>query len=616
MTKLNGNAKTKAFIINQGVKMENSVLQEIIRTYATKYEISSVLSSLQALKEQQSVKIGFLGAYSAGKTSLINSILGLNLPTDISATTKSICMIEPTPGVEKNEYYMDDGQSLEKISISDFYSIVDGSKDGLAVIKTKPSSVLPEGSVFVDTPGIDSVGSEIEQTFAYLQYVDAAVFCIKSLNGTINHNILEFLSRPEIQSISNHIVFALTHQDKIENEEAVRQEVIKQLRNLGNKFKINNLEEKIFFVNAKDGVENADLVYSFVKKHIFDDLDYLSEKRTNHNLVQIASQLKSHLEKILANKKLNDSEINKRQEEIEKCISELESKIEAHRYSLTTLQQELQNEIFNHLESWKKAVATANSTELKGQVDAMLQSLVNNIDAKIKLLLPNFDIPATVKGAIGAEITAAMTSIDKSKDALVTVSTAALTAWLLPGASTAANAVEAAGGAAAKTAGDAAAKAGTSSIKKFAENANKKLSEVLGKTTGEAAKSVGKESVKQVGKQTVQEASKFAKFLGIIGTAIKEANPLEHVGTFFADRVKESSFEDIIANYSTTMARNVVSSLSDSFELEIVRPLQQNLNDQKRALDAEEEKRIKGYKQFNEERIELEDAIKKLSNIN
>ncbi|MDD5941097.1 dynamin family protein [Fibrobacter sp.] len=470
--------------------MENSVLQEKIRTYATKYDVSSVLSSLQTLKERQSVKIGFLGAFSAGKTSLINSILGLNLPTDISATTKSICMIEPTPDIEKNEYFMDDGQSLEKISISDFYSIVDGSKEGLAVIKTKPSSILPEGSVFVDTPGIDSVGTEIEQTFAYLQYVDAAVFCIKSLNGTINHNVLEFLCRPEIQSMANHIVFALTHQDEVENEEAVRSEVVRQLRNINDKLKIDNIEDKIFFVNGKDGVGNADLVYSFVKTHILNDIEHLNEKRLNQNICQIASQLKSHLEKLLTNMKLDDSEIDKRQEEIEKCIYDLEKKIESHRCRLSSLQQELQKDIYSQLSSWKTAVSIADSDQLKSQVDSMLDSLVQGIDYKVKTLLPNFDVPDNVKNSVGSEIMAAMAGIDKKKDALVMVSTAVLTAWLMPGASTAANAAEAAGGAAVKAAGNAAEKIGKEAAK---QNLSQKIGDLLSKrATQQAGESAGK----------------------------------------------------------------------------------------------------------------------------
>lgn len=601
--------------------MENSVLQEKIRTYATKYDVSSVLSSLQTLKERQSVKIGFLGAFSAGKTSLINSILGLNLPTDISATTKSICMIEPTPGIEKNEYFMDDGESLEKISISDFYSIVDGSKDGLAVIKTKPSSILPEGSVFVDTPGIDSVGTEIEQTFAYLQYVDAAVFCIKSLNGTINHNVLEFLCRPEIQSMANHIVFALTHQDEVENEDAIRSEFIKQLRNINDKLKIDNIEDKIFFVNGKNGVGNADLVYSFIKTHILNDIEHLNEKRMNQNLCQIASQLKSHLEKLLTNMKVDDSEIDKRQEEIEKCIYDLENRIESHRCRLSSLQQELQKDIYNQLSSWKTAISIADSGHLKSQVDSMLESLVQSIDYKVKTLLPNFDVPDNVKNTVGSEIMAAMTGIDKKKDALVTVSTAVLTAWLMPGASTAANAAEAAGGAAVKTAGDAAEKIGKEASKsnfaqKIGDLLSKRTTQQAGESAGKVAEKVGKvaeNAGKNASKQVAKEASKFAKLLGVVGTVVKDANPLQHVGTLVADKVKEASFEGLVANYSSSIARNVIFSLSDAFEVEIVRPLQQNLNDQKVALEEEEKKRAQGYQKFNTDRSELEENIKKIS---
>ncbi|MDD5941098.1 hypothetical protein [Fibrobacter sp.] len=111
----------------------------------------------------------------------------------------------------------------------------------------------------------------------------------------------------------------------------------------------------------------------------------------------------------------------------------------------------------------------------------------------------------------------------------------------------------------------------------------------------------------------MKETSKFAKFLGAMGTVIKDINPLEHVGTLVAGKVKESSFEGLVANYSSSIARNVISSLSDAFEVEIVLPLQQNLNDQKVALEEEEKKRVQGYQKFNTERSELEDNIKKIS---
>ena len=129
--------------------------------------------------------------------------------------------------------------------------------------------------------------------------------------------------------------------------------------------------------------------------------------------------------------------------------------------------------------------------------------------------------------------TAILAGIDKKKDALVMVSTAVLTAWLMPGASTAANAAEAAGGAAVKAAGNAAEKIGKEAAK---QNLSQKIGDLLSKRAtqqaGESAGKVGKvaENVgKNASKQVVKETSKFAKFLGAMGTVIKDINPLEHV---------------------------------------------------------------------------------------
>ena len=69
--------------------------------------------------------------------------------------------------------------------------------------------------VFVDTPGIHSVGGdEAERTYAYLSNLDAAVFCVTATDGTLNKSAVDFLLNNVPSMIRNRIVFAITHADK------------------------------------------------------------------------------------------------------------------------------------------------------------------------------------------------------------------------------------------------------------------------------------------------------------------------------------------------------------------------------------------------------------------
>ena len=74
--------------------MLNTELKDRLDDIIDRYKLSDYRAQLDKNIEGEGIKIGFLGAFSSGKTSLLNSIFsGLNLPVDIAPTTKSICFI-------------------------------------------------------------------------------------------------------------------------------------------------------------------------------------------------------------------------------------------------------------------------------------------------------------------------------------------------------------------------------------------------------------------------------------------------------------------------------------------------------------------------------------------
>ncbi|MBR4253466.1 MAG: dynamin family protein, partial [Lentisphaeria bacterium] len=188
---------------------------EQVEQIARKYEINSLSDTIEKIRNTASIKIAFLGEFSAGKSSLINSILGTHLPTDILPTTKAICLIEPTEGITETEYFKETDGIRSSVSFGEFSEIVSGEKEDVAGMLIAPCKVLPMGSIFIDTPGFHTaVGKEAQQTFSYLSMIDAAVLCINIAEGVINAQVMDFLTDQAFSMIQNHIVFALTGSDR------------------------------------------------------------------------------------------------------------------------------------------------------------------------------------------------------------------------------------------------------------------------------------------------------------------------------------------------------------------------------------------------------------------
>ena len=270
----------------------------LVKELSVKYEVEAVQKRIKEVLDDPSISIGFIGEFSSGKTSLINSMLGLALPTSIKPTTKSICLIKPTTDLEKNQFFIEDNGIEKPVDRFEFEQILKGDKYGVATIKVKPSKVLPSGCIFVDTPGVSSIdesankeAKEVELTYGYLSLVDAAILCININEGTINKKVQDFLCRPELKPIHNHLIVALTFSDqKSENErKIVKENIINQLEKLSKEglFFADNIKNKVFEISNQNQ-NNAEMVYNFLKETVLEQLPQLIENKKEKEFEKIA----------------------------------------------------------------------------------------------------------------------------------------------------------------------------------------------------------------------------------------------------------------------------------------------------------------------------------------
>ena len=546
--------------------------RKVIESMLAKYELSSVAESLNGALDFPTAKIGFIGTFSSGKTSILNALLGTNLPVDIKPTTKSICIIEPVSGVESPRYFRDDGGTREAVDFMTVCDIINGDSKGDAVVQIKPGNVLHEGMVFVDTPGIDSMGSEeAELTYSYLSMMDAAVVCIPVDDGTLKKSVVDFICSPQLKPFATRLVFLLTKSD-LKSPDAVtgiRSEIVRQLEGLSREGRLPIQEAEI--ANRVLAVSRESIgteFVSFMETNFFKHLPELVAEREKKELRRIAGEMAVILAERAGALSLDASQYEKAISEANAKLSMIaEEEVEKKR-ELAELTDKLQLRLFDVMMACKGQMIE----RIRDEVTSFCQS-------NVKSFVPSPGILASMDGRLNS----VLTNIDRYRDLSVMVATSLATAYVCPGAGTAANAGEAAAGAV----GQQAAKAG-------------------------AAARAAKSAAKTVAEEAAKKPSFLTKALGGIATIIKEINPLETVGDIVAEKFKSSSFDDVVRSSARSIADRVVADLAAPYRQEVIAPLRVRMEEVKRGLEKQRQLRHEDAERIRKTHAEMLSDVEEL----
>jgi hypothetical protein len=139
-------------------------------------------SALDRLLGKQSFEIAFVGEFSAGKSTLINALLGADLlPTRLEPTTARVTRIQYSEEPRIRLVRKDSSTRDLAYSPGALHSLIASNAAGIADVSTIdvgfPSSLLEDGFVFIDTPGTNDVSEErMRITYDLLPEVDAVVY--------------------------------------------------------------------------------------------------------------------------------------------------------------------------------------------------------------------------------------------------------------------------------------------------------------------------------------------------------------------------------------------------------------------------------------------------------
>ncbi|MFC4023024.1 dynamin family protein [Oceanobacillus longus] len=158
--------------------------------------------------QKQELVISFAGHFSAGKSSMINTLLGKEiLPKSPIPTSANVVKINSGEGVAR--VYFTNDHPVEYKEPYDIDMIKEYSKDKEAIKKIEISTgeqIIPSGSAIIDTPGIDAADdADRIMTEASLHLADVLLY-IMDYNHVQSEVNLQFLKSVQEKSLPYYVV--------------------------------------------------------------------------------------------------------------------------------------------------------------------------------------------------------------------------------------------------------------------------------------------------------------------------------------------------------------------------------------------------------------------------
>ena len=345
------------------------------------------MKRLQQTLEDQHYLLTVVGQFSAGKSKLINNLLGREvLPVHITETTAIVTFIKYGEEEQASILYRDG--SFDTISIEDSLRLWQSgeSKETLSEIIsihiTLCSELLKNGLVIADTPGVNTIiERHIEETESILTSADRILYVLKK---PLTDSDATFIRTIEAQGIP--VILVRTHMDDLkQNEEKADETIAKEQEQFA---ELSN--ERVFFLsNEKDSgfYENLKDLRSYLTTEIADRVTEAVQSAVHDRMLFIAGRLQRMLQdrSIRLNTLLSSGETAYQEErkETEDALKSLEAVLQEKRQKLTDRYEKTKKEAEENLQEDKNA----ELRKVKNQILAMDTSNKDACHSKVLSIL-------------------------------------------------------------------------------------------------------------------------------------------------------------------------------------------------------------------------------------
>lgn len=311
--KLTSNFKNEVLSIDENIILSKSrIFEELIRQNPSLTHFAEQISQKIKSIENKNYSIVLFGAFSAGKSSLINSLLGQKiLPSLPRPTTSVITYIKQSSSENKNLttkiFRANHVEVLQLVDLEIYITEEELAKNIDKIEIYYDCYWTRNGITFIDTPGISSIHKRhTEISFSFMKDADIILY-VSYFNHTISRSGREFLyqlGRVKDGMDEENILFLINAVDLAENEDEinmVKKYYIEQLNGIG----ITN--PNIFTISSKlmlrDSINRNDFI-QYLDKTLMTKLKYYSLISLEANLTKVYEYVDIIIEK-LRNKQLD-----------------------------------------------------------------------------------------------------------------------------------------------------------------------------------------------------------------------------------------------------------------------------------------------------------------------
>lgn len=319
------------------------------------------------MNENCELILPLVGEFSAGKTTLINSLTDAKqLETATKPTTATIFEIHFGCDSCYAEVYDEQGG---KVRVDDISSLKnDNLGDSLVVNVFDTSKRIPSNIVLVDTPGLSSEDPRHRQTLIdFLPNADG-ILLVVDINQQITRSLTDFIN---MMNMAQRPVFLVL--TKCDTKAATELESAKQYIADNSKLPLSRL---VCVSAAKGDVEELGHLLDAIQAEKGKILEKVNEQR----LKDIVKTMVAHIDELVAvssSDKELESAIREKEQELKKIDRTIDRLIDASRFDIESVERDIERKFQDTAFERLDAIAASKSSNFNGEAVTAINNMAS-----------------------------------------------------------------------------------------------------------------------------------------------------------------------------------------------------------------------------------------------
>ncbi len=344
-------------------KQQQTLIQDLpkIQNLYEKYQIDNrKFQELTKNSHDFKVRIPLIGAFSAGKSSLINALLAQKLlaveidPASNLATEISFAETDQILGFKDNQFVKE--LSFEQLKAQDFDDL--GANGHVEVKLNNPLLQSLPHLCLADLPGLDSKSEAHSQAIHhYLGRSLAYCIMVSSEEGTLKESIKNFLAELALHQAPVLVIISKSDKRSAEDIEAIKQQVKQQVQAI--------LPSDNYLNVVAASRKNFDTVIAALQ-----ELEQRSEQRFKETVVKQSIDtivtLQQHIEVLNNQDNLDLESLKLKQTEMQEEMQHFQQKLKQEHQQINSRFNDVLSQITQHIRS-----------RLTGETDSFANSVLH-----------------------------------------------------------------------------------------------------------------------------------------------------------------------------------------------------------------------------------------------